>query len=329
MRRFLFLLLVFVCCSRGSDEVGSAARPLTAPLQARLVNLHEVAHGAALEPRLSPDGQWLGFAGLRYQGIRVAPAAGGEIVKLTDEAGAGLRFAWSKDASRIAYVTREEDGSSLLRLVDRTGGAAQTVHHAVAPAPYPLPRFDDSGALVFLDGDRLRVQGQESPITAALPSPRLTALTRSGALLVGGDQGIFVARPDGSQARALFEGHEFFEFTASPDGATLLVRELRDGMGSLWSYDLASGRQTLLEGYDRGCILPSGLVVAERLESDGLKFIRGELWLMRADGSGAVRLEGAKGAVHYRVDCAQGMERIAVGDDATDSVFVADVEVSR
>ena len=49
---------------------------------------------------------------------------------------------------------------------------------------------------------------------------------------------------------------------------------------------------------------------------------------MRPDGSSAVRLEGEPGAIHYRVDCAQSLERIAVGDSASNSVFVADVEVS-
>ena len=329
MRRFLPLLLAFACCTRGADDLGSTARPLSRPLAARLANLHEVAHGGSLEPRLSPDGQWVGFTGHHYRGIRVAPAAGGEAVLLTDEPAAGLRFAWSKDASRIAYVTRDEDGSSWLRQVARNGGEVETVHHAAAQVAYPFPRFDESDELVFIDADRLRIHGREQPITEALPAPRQAMLTRAGELLVAGDRGIWLARADGSDARALFEGKEFFEFAASPDGSVVLARELKDVGANLWLLDRASGRHTLLDGFDRGCVLPSGLVVVERLESDGLQFTRGELWLMRADGSGAVKLEGAKGAIHYRVDCAQGMERIAVGDDATDSVFVADVEVSR
>jgi hypothetical protein len=329
MRRFLLLLLAFACCTRGADDLAMTARPLSRPLSARLANLHEVAHGGALEPRLSPDGQWVGFTGIHYRGIRIAPAVGGEAVLLTDEPGAGFRFAWSNDASQIAYVTREEDGSRLLRLIARDGGAAQTVHRAAQTAPLPLPRFDEAGELSFIDVDRLRVPGRAQPITGPLPAPRLAAQARTGDLLIAGDHGIFVAGADGSDARPLFEGTEFFELAASPDGSVVLARALKDGVASLWSLDRASGKKTLLDGYDRGCVLPSGLVVAERLEGDGLRFTRGELWLMRADGSGAIKLEGAPGAVHYRVDCAQKMERIAVGDDATDSVFVADVEVSR
>jgi Tol biopolymer transport system component len=328
MRRICVLILALVACSRAPDEVASSANALSRPLSARLASLREVAHGGAMAPQLSPDGQRVAFTGLRYQGIRVAPAAGGEAITLTDEPAAGLRFAWSPDSSRIAYVTREPDSSSFLRVIPSAGGATRTIHHASAQAPYPLARFEGD-SLLFLDGDRLRADGRDQALTGALPSPRLFARTGSGELLVGGDRGIFVTDATGAKPRALFEGKAFFDFVASPDGATVLARELRDGGGNLWSLDRPSGRVSLLAGFDRGCVLPSGLVVAERIEGDGLRLTRGEVWLMRPDGSGAVKLEGAPGAIHHRVDCAAGADRIAMGEDATDAIFVADVEVRR
>jgi hypothetical protein len=329
MRRLLFLAVLMLGCSRAPDELGSSARDLSAPLRARLTGLHAIVRGGALEPRLSPDGQWVGFSGHRYQGLRVASASGGEVLSLTDEPAAGLHFAWSPDASRLAFVTREEDNSSFLKVVARTGGASRTLFHAGPEQPYPFAQFTEAGELVYLAGDRLRAADRDLALTSQLPSPRLATLTRTGELFVAGDRGIFFARADGSELTAAFEGKSFFELAASPDASIVLARELRPDGPGLWSLDRKTGARVLLEGFDRGCMLPSGLVVAERLEGDGLRWTRGELYAMRADGSGATRLEGAPGAIHYRVDCAQKMERIAVGDAASDSVFVADVEVSR
>lgn len=327
MRSLLFVTLLLAACSRSPDDAGAARSALEAPPHARLVGLRTVARGEALAARLSPDGRFVAVTGPRYRGLRVVPAEGGEAVALTDEAAAGLRPAWSHDGRRIAYVTLEDDRSSRLRLVSREGGEPQTVHHAAAEAPYPLAQFTAEGELLFLDGDLLRAWGQEAPVATGLEGTRVARLDRGRAFFAG-ERGILSARADGTEPRTLFPGASFFDFALSPDGTTLLARELREEAPGFWSLDLASGTATLIDGFDRGCALPSGRIVAERLESsDGQRLTRGELWLMRSDGEGATRLETPPGIVAARVDCAEGLDRIAFADDATDSILVADVEV--
>ena len=328
-RLTLLPALLLAACTESSEQTETRAQALSPAPVARLVNVREIARGDALEPRLSPDGRFVAFTAAKYEGIRVASVEGGPVSTLTTEAGAGFRFAWSPDSARIAYATRELDGASLLRVVAREGGQPRTVHRAEAGAPLPLPRFDERGELLFVDGARLRAEGR-GPATESLPSPRLSGHSRKlNALVLAGDKGIFLAEPDGAHARALLPGREFFEFALSPGGESMLARELTAGGGNLWAVDLESGKRTLLPGFDRGCILPSGRIVAERLEGDGLQLTRGELWLLEARGDESLRLEGAGVAVPYRVDCALGSERIAFGDDATDSVLVADLEVAR
>jgi len=323
----LLALPLAACTESTADEVGAKAQALSAPLTARLTAVRQIATGAALEPKLSPDGAFVAFTGPKLRGLKVAPASGGPATTLTEEPAAGFQFAWSPDGESLAFATREEDGSSVLKTVSRQGGEPRALHRAAAGSARPLPRFSDSGELFFVDGTRLRSLSR-GPLAPELPSPRLSGFSRKlDALVLAGDQGIWLADADGANARALLPGREFFAFTLSPDGATMLARELTADGGNLWSVDLASGKRVLLEGFDRGCILPSGTVIAEKLQGDILQLTHAELWAMRPDGSSAARIEGVPGEVPFRVDCGTRTETIAFAENSTDSVFVAGVEV--
>ncbi len=329
--RKLLLPLLLAClvpgaCAQPQDSAApasSTAQPLnSAPLRARLDAVREIGDGQpALEPKFSPDDSRLAFTGLRYRGLRVAALDGGAVVTLSDEPGAGLKPAWSPDASQIAHVALADDGSAALKVRPASGGAAAEVHRAAADEARPFPHFAD-GDLRYLGGGRLRSLASSTPLTEALPDALLVA-PANGGLLVAGLSGISIG------GRKLLDGRRIFDLAPGPDGQRALARELSpEGGGALWSLDLASGQAVRLAGYDRGCILPSGRVVAERLEGDGLQLTGGELWLMEADGSRAARIEGVPVKVPYRVDCSPAGSLIAFGDDATDRVFVARLEVA-
>ncbi|HEY3452095.1 MAG TPA: hypothetical protein VGK67_37395, partial [Myxococcales bacterium] len=239
---------------------------------------------------------------------------------LSDEPAAGLKPAWSPDGRQIAYVTLEPDGSSVLKLRSVAGGEATEVHRAGRDEPRPFPHYVD-GALAFLASGRLRSAGSAAALSGLLPDALLVA-PANGGLLVAGQTGISHA------GRSLLEGRRIFDLAPGPGGQRALARELTDVGGALWSLDLTTGRAVHLEGFDRGCLLPSGRIVAERLEGDGLQLTGGELWLMESDGSRAARIEGVPVKVPYRVDCSAQGSLIAFGDDATDKVFVGRLEVA-
>ena len=325
MHRLLLVLLVgaALSCSQVDPlplgESGGALRQ--APLGARLADVREVGDGRpALEPRFSPDGSRVALTGLRYRGLRIAPVDGGPATPLSDEPAAGLRPTWSPDGRQIAYTTLEADGSSVLRVRSVSGGEAIEVHRAGRDEPRPFPHFVD-GTLAFLSGDKLRTAGAAAPLSGPLSEALLVAPMKGG-LLVAGASGLRYG------ARTLLDGRRIFDLAPGPGGRTALARELTDGGGALWSIDQATGQAVHLEGYDRGCILPSGRIVAERLEGDGLLLTSGELWLIEADGSRAARIEGVPVRVPYRVACAPQGSLVAFGDDATDRAFVARLEVA-
>lgn len=304
-----------------ASSAGSARQPLTeAPLRARLEAVREVGDGRpALEPRFSPDGSKVAFTGLRYQGLRVAPVDGGPVVELTDEPAAGLRPAWSPDGRQIAHIALEADGTTLLEVRPASGGEASRVYRAGRDEPRPFPHYVD-GALAFLGSGRLRTA------TAMLTGPLPDALVAAPL-----PKGLLVAGPSGFDhgGRTLLEGRRIFDLAPGPGGRRALARELAaDGGGALWSVDLATGQAARLEGYDRGCILPSGRIVAERLAGDGLQLTGGELYVMEGDGSRAGRVEGVPVKVPYRVDCSPQGGLIAFGDDATDRIHVGRLEIA-
>ena len=337
--RTLLLPLLLACllpgaCAQPQEATphsSSTARPLrttplrttplrTTPLRARLEALREVGDGQpALEPRFSPDGSRLAFTGLRYQGLRVAPVDGGPTLTLSDEPAAGLKPAWSPDGKEIAHLALEADGSTVLEVRSTSGGEARQVHRAGSDEPRPFPHYVD-GALAFLSRGQLRTATRA--LFEPLPDALLVA-PANGSLLVAGETGVRLAN------QTLLEGRRIFDLAPGPDGRRALVRELPpDGGGALWSVDLATGQAVHLAGYDRGCLLPSGRIVAERLAGDGLQLTGGELWLMEADGSRAAKIEGIPVQVPYRVDCSPRGSLIAFGDDATDRVFVGRLEVA-
>lgn len=331
-RRLVLVLFLASSCADGAPEVSTRARPLAPPLSARLDALVRVA-ADGMAPGLSPDAGRVAFTRARFQGIWVAPVDGGAAAQLTDDPGAGYRFSWSPDGARIAWATREEDGSRRVRVAAVEGGEPVTLFVAAPGAPVPAPRFDGAGRLLYLDGDRL-VEAGAGAISSPLPSPRmLVALDAAGLLVGAGEDGVWAVRPDGSRLRSLFrEGGFFFDPIPGLEPGTVLVREIRERGTALWVADALTGVKLELGAFDRACALASArALIAETSADDGRMLTGASLFALRADGSAPARIETPAGMIPHRVDCARAASRIAFGDEASGGVFVAEarVEVAR
>ncbi len=57
----------------------------------------------AFAPKWSPDGQWIAFSMPKANGIGLVRPDGSGLRTLTTEPGSGYKFAWSPDATRIAF----------------------------------------------------------------------------------------------------------------------------------------------------------------------------------------------------------------------------------
>jgi hypothetical protein len=331
MRFAPLLLLLFAACARAPEETPAASRaqPLALMPKARLASVHQVAT-EGLSPTVSPDGQWVLFSGPRLQGLTLVAAAGGPARRITDEPGVGYKPAFSPDSKQIAYATREEDGSRQLRVIAREGGSPETVWKVGPGAAAPFPYFSPRGELLFVDGgERIRSRAAGKALTEAIPAPRFVVRAGPDGLLLGGDVGVYTTGPAGEKPRILLQGRQYFDPVVSPDGTLALVRELGEGGSDLWALESASGRSWRLGHFERGCVLPkSGLVIAELNEDDGLMITRSELWAMGTDGSNAIKLSVPEAAMPHRVSCAQQIDRIAFTDEASGSLWVADVEVA-
>src|SRR5687767_473046 len=61
----------------------------------------------AFAPKWSPDGKWIAFSFPKSNGIGLVRPDGSGRRTLTSDPGSGYRFAWSPDATRIAFRSDE------------------------------------------------------------------------------------------------------------------------------------------------------------------------------------------------------------------------------
>jgi dipeptidyl aminopeptidase/acylaminoacyl peptidase len=204
-------------------------------------------------PRISPDGRWLAFlrAAREQRGNRAGgktdfddkaqlclmPLDGGEPRRLTDHPlGAGTP-AWSPDSTRLAYATRVPQdgryGTGRDAFGDPLTADAEPPRH-ITSLWY---RVDDLGFtidrpkhvyVVGLDGEPVQITEGDFDHDDPTWSPDGEWLTFSGARhpTHGVDLAtdIWVARPDGSDLRALTAtGHAFNQPHFVPDGSAVVA----------------------------------------------------------------------------------------------------------
>jgi Tol biopolymer transport system component len=216
-------------------------------------------------PEWSPDGKELVFEardGLRL--VSVTGAGERTLVRVTGMGERSLAPAWSPDGTQIAFVRRVKDGSSVVFVVARRGGAARRL---LEPAIDP-----------------------DDPTWSELVASELTpAWSPDGKRIAygNGDGELFVAAIAGDRREAIPTEGAAYEPAWSPDGAEIAFQ----CAGSLCVVDLASRTLTTLLG-DAGSPnwSPDGTeVVVERYLYGSGNAVSSPmaLYIVRTDESGA------------------------------------------
>lgn len=108
--------------------------------------------GEEINPRWSPDGQWIAFSG-RQDGnfnIFIIPVAGGEIRQLTVHESADIMESWAWDSKSLYFTSgRENDFTTYETSI--TGGTPKRLFGHYFNTPHALVRHPITGACFFTD----------------------------------------------------------------------------------------------------------------------------------------------------------------------------------
>ncbi|MFC3711005.1 winged helix-turn-helix domain-containing protein [Sphingoaurantiacus capsulatus] len=224
--------------------------------------------GTESYPALSPNGEWLAYAGgggfgrnrdIRLQGLGVGESAP---ISLTATPDADeLAPAWSPDGRRLAFV-RHIDGqpcsvvvmspprgaervvgrcrTDASAMVDWLGDDALVISDRVsADAPRRLFALDlTGGALTPLTDPPARATGDAGATVS--PDGRRIAFRRTAAL--GADDAYVLDRDSGEVRPLTNDGFKASGLTWSADSRTLFISTNRGGDFGLWALDTIGGR---------------------------------------------------------------------------------------
>jgi TolB protein len=268
---------------------------------------HAMAHGAA--PAVSPDGSRIAFLSDRdgATDVYVISADGTGELRLTEAPETETRPQWSRDGKEIWFAVFANDVSSLWA-VDAAGRSRRSLGHV----PGRAMRLSSDGKSVLywvgswtamklsvsgLDGSNARLLTDGSGVVyGARWSP-------DGQWIAFADRDsqrvlhVFVMKADGSDRRqvshfAPSDGQAQMP-AWSPDGSLLAVQATsKGGPGHIWILDVATGAARKLAAHDRPyqdevpAWFPDGKRIAFQSDRTG----RMEIWIMAADGSGALQV---------------------------------------
>ena len=192
---------------------------------------------------VSPDGRNVVYESLGHLWLR--PTAGGTPKRLVSGGGDALELypAWSRDGSRIAYVSWTDQGLGKIMTVGAGGGAAKAL--TTQPGHYANPTFSPDGRTIVFEkrggGFMTSPDWSENPGVYSVPAtggtPRLVVRgTASPQFGADGDRLFMVASADGKQQlistdlngearRVHAEGELANDFRISPDGRTVAFRQ--------------------------------------------------------------------------------------------------------
>jgi len=248
------------------------------------------AKEAFICPAFSPDGRQIAVTRVNWRGIWLMQTDGTGLRRLTDDPGAGYRFAWSPDGSQIAYrIEQRIDGKRhfAIRTVDVHSGQIEELtdfQRYLGP-----PRWVLGDGTVVFETDREGALAQALVVGLIDSRPRETILHRVAG--TSRDLRIWVSEADGSGRRMISDpGERSFGPVLSPDESLVCYSVLAGG-GSI-AVAAADGSGSINLGYGSNpSWSPDGAwLVYEVTEDDGHVITGSDLTISAADGSRRIRL---------------------------------------
>ena len=315
-RREIGARIVFVSERDGNAEVYSVAS--TGDDLVRLTNDTRADYAGPV----APDGSALLLVTVREEGeehveqLALLPLVGGAPEPLGPASARARSPSWAPDGGWVAF---ESDRASF-RDVHRIGRGGEALARLTTnPQGNFEPEVSPDGEWIAFassrDGDAevyvMRADGSEQRRLTAFHrddwGPRWAPDGRTLAFLSSreGADRVFLVSPDGTELRKLSAAADTGAAAAdvaeaepawSPDGRRIaLTRRTRDGASRIRIVEVATGKSVEVAGAEKAqqpVWSPDGRYLAFTADVEG----DAELWIARADGSGATRLTRAPGA---------------------------------
>jgi len=271
-------------------------------------------------PTWSPGGTMIAFSHTKFQGIEVMNSDGSSRRSLTDDLGAGYKFAWSADSKEIAYRANRFVGNERYQTIKKvnvtTGHTEQlstwedNVHppHWTYSARGEIVSFISGGARINIP---LRDRGQN--LLFAL----MAAKPLASQILYYENQNIWIVNEDGTQRMQLT--HDIgFDPVWSPDRSEIVYSQWDDLV--VMNPD-GSGKVVLGRGINPTWSPDSTKLAYQITLDDGHKITQSELYVINADGTGRTQLTNTVAEFEVEASWSPDGRKIAYRSAITGQIY--------
>jgi Tol biopolymer transport system component len=271
-----------------------------------------------MSPVWSPDGSMIAFTQPRYNGLLIFHIDDGRIEQITDEESAGFGFSWSEDSrSLLARVSKSEGVRRLtaIKIFNIVGKEQETVLD-YRTGISGIPGWADNAVVLYSRGKTriMQTSGDQQSAWQEMSIQSESSLIRDGTMP---SRDIESIDP--------LPGEQYLNAVYSPDKRQI-VFEVMGGDLYVVNPD-GTGLTNLGRGYRPQWSPDSDYIVYMITEDDGHNYTDSDIYAIRADGTGQIRLTDSPSHVFMNPSWSPDGSRIVFNNMNDGRIYV--LEVSR